>query len=417
MESFRCGFSSSVKKLILFFESSSPHFAFLNAACTGKIHNFKWLASDHAKGEEIGVATTIGKMRDEDERGCLHFAPAGGSLEVCKYLIETLKLDVDPKDEHGHTPLYHAAIKGRLKTVRYLLEKCANADAATDTNYTPLHCAGSASCGHRGAVKVLLDHSANPNVVTSQGMLRPLMSAILGKSWETMELLLQAGADPNAVSCGSTPLIFAARDGRVDDIKRLLEAGADPNYTMNAGLTALEIAAIECNHPIVRVLFPVTSRIPTYPDWSIGGLMKDVNSAANKTQRVVHAEEKFHQAKSKGRDAFLGEQYLMAAHWFQEALAISPKDAAVLSNLSACYACLDDGIEALDYATKCMYERLEWPKTHYRMGVSHNILKRYNDASLAFKKGVMLDPENKELKDAYMEAIIARVTYLRSVRR
>ncbi|XP_026394970.1 ankyrin-3-like isoform X2 [Papaver somniferum] len=382
-------------------KSSSPHFAFFNAAYTNKIHNFKY----HAKCEEIGVATTIGKMRDEDERGCLHFAAAGGSLEVCKYLIETLKLDVDPKDEHGHTPLYHAAIKGRLKTVRYLLEMGANADAATDTNYTPLHCAAkigntkimtlllsrgarvdvasrtgtalqrAASCGHRGAVRVLLDHSANPNVVTSQGMLRPLMSAILGKSWETMELLLQAGADPNAVSCGSSPLIFAARDGRVDDIKRLLEAGADPNYTMNAGLTALEIAAIECNHPIVRVLFPVTSRIPTYPDWSIGGLMKDVNSAANKTQRVVHAEEKFHQAKSKGRDAFQGEQYLMAAHWFQEALAISPKDAAVLSNLSACYACLDDGIEALDYATKCMYERPEWPKAHYRMGVAHSILK------------------------------------------
>ncbi|KAI3855410.1 hypothetical protein MKX03_025368, partial [Papaver bracteatum] len=94
------------------------------------------------------------------------------------------------------------------------------------------------------------------------------------------------------------------------------------------------------------------------------------------------------------------------------ALAISPKDAAVLSNLSACYACLDDGIEALDYATKCMYERPEWPKDHYRMGVAHNILKRYNDASLAFKKGVMLDPENKELKDAYMEAIMARMTYL-----
>ncbi|KAI3855409.1 hypothetical protein MKX03_025367, partial [Papaver bracteatum] len=256
-------------------KSSSPHFAFFNAAYTEKIHNIKWLASEHAKGEEIGVATAIGKMRDEDERGCLHFAAAGGSLEVCKYLIETLKLDVDPKDEHGHTPLYHAAIKGRLKTFRYLLEKGANVDAATDTNYTPLHCAAkivnknllfgnycdciknftgvsfvdtldywsggctslhelnfsacntkimtlllsrgarvdvasrtgtalqrAAICGHRGAVKVLLDHNANvmkfyrlsftmqPNVVTSQGMLRPLMSAILGKSWETMELLL-----------------------------------------------------------------------------------------------------------------------------------------------------------------------------------------------------------------------------------
>ncbi|KAI3930617.1 hypothetical protein MKX01_037063 [Papaver californicum] len=45
--------------------------------------------------------------------------------------------------------------------------------------------------------------------------------------------------------------------------------------------------------------------------------------------------------------------------------------------MSACYARLDDGITAHDYATKCMYERPEWPKAYYRLG-------RYTDAADAF---------------------------------
>ncbi|XP_026437743.1 STI1-like protein [Papaver somniferum] len=137
--------------------------------------------------------------------------------------------------------------------------------------------------------------------------------------------------------------------------------------------------------------------------------MKHVNSDAYQMQRRAYAEEKFRQAKSKGRDAFQREEYLLAAHWFQEAQAIFSKDAAILSNMSACYARLGDGINAHDYATKCMYERPEWPKAYYRLGVALNIQKRYDDAADAFLEGLELDPGNKELKDAYMEAVEARL--------
>ncbi|XP_026458609.1 ankyrin repeat and SOCS box protein 3-like [Papaver somniferum] len=173
------------------------------------------------------------------------------------------------------------------------------------------------------------------------------MAAIASKSWGSTKLLLQAGADPNAVSCGNTPLIFSVRDGRIDDITRLLEAGADPNYVNNFGLTALRIAAMKCNYPIIGVLFPVTSRISTYPDWGIGGLF----------EREVYEKEKFLEAKSKGRDAFQEEQSFLATHWFQEALAAFPTDAAVLRNMSACYARMNDGITAHEYAVRCMKER------------------------------------------------------------
>ncbi|MCL7037781.1 hypothetical protein MKW94_029555, partial [Papaver nudicaule] len=197
------------------------HSGLFKAAYTGNLNLFKGLALKHAENEGIGVTEAIKKLTLEDGRGSLHFAAAGGSLKVCKYLLEELKLDVDSKDGEGSTPLCQASVKGHFDMVRYLLEKGANPDASNELNVTPLHYAAmsgetkiitlllsrgvridvvtslgtalqfAASHGQQDAVKVLLDHGANPNAVNSQGMLRPLISAIFVKAWECMKLLLQ----------------------------------------------------------------------------------------------------------------------------------------------------------------------------------------------------------------------------------
>ncbi|KAI3909454.1 hypothetical protein MKX01_026680 [Papaver californicum] len=86
-----------------------------------------------------------------------------------------------------------------------------------------------------------------------------------------------------------------------------------------------------------------------------------------------------------------------------QALAIFSNDAAILSNMSACYARLDDGITAHDYSTFCMYERPEWPNAYYR----------YDDAADAFLEGLTLDPGNKELKIAYMKSVEARLNFIK----
>ncbi|OVA06699.1 Tetratricopeptide TPR-1 [Macleaya cordata] len=416
---------------------ASAHFQFFNAAYTGKLHRFKKLASKHDDGR--GLAKTINSIKDEDGRGALTFAAAGGKLNVCKYLIEELRLKVDVKDGNGITPLCHAAIRGHLSTVEYLLEKGANLDASNDTNHTPLHYAAkrgdkeilalllsrgarvdvatrsgtalqfAAALGHHDAVKVLLDHHANPNVFFHH-MLTPLVITILVNSLQCVELLIQAGADPNAGSSVLTPLVLAAGDGLTEITKCLLEAGADPNLTNNDGLKPVEIAAIHGHHQIVGMLFPLTSRIPTYVDWSIGGLMKHEHYKEAKKQRKLQVKEKFHEVKSRGTDAFRKKQYLMAAYWYAEAMELDPSEAAaLLSNKSLCYAHLNDGLNALSDANECISLRPDWPKAYYRAGVALNILKRYNDAADAFFEGLKLDPENKELKDAFRDAIEARL--------
>lgn len=51
--------------------------------------------------EGKGLAGTVADIKDANKRGALHFAAREGKTEVCKYLLEELKLDVDTRDEDG----------------------------------------------------------------------------------------------------------------------------------------------------------------------------------------------------------------------------------------------------------------------------------------------------------------------------
>ena len=69
----------------------------------------------------------------------------------------------------------------------------------------------------------------------------------LPRAWQSqpsdaVKLLLEAGANPNALSSkGDTALHIAAHDGRLESIRELIAAGADTNIRNSAKLTALEL--------------------------------------------------------------------------------------------------------------------------------------------------------------------------------
>lgn len=48
-----------------------------------------------------GLAQTVSDVKDANKRGALHYAAREGKTELCKYLLEELKLDVDTRDEDG----------------------------------------------------------------------------------------------------------------------------------------------------------------------------------------------------------------------------------------------------------------------------------------------------------------------------
>ncbi|KAK6163138.1 hypothetical protein DH2020_002979 [Rehmannia glutinosa] len=270
-----------------------------------------------------GLAQTVADVKDANKRGALHFAAREGQTEVCKYLVEELKMDVNTKDEDGETPLTHAARQGHTATAKYLVNCGADPSIPSELGTTALHHsagigdiellkflltkgvnvdlqsdAGSPliwAAGHaqQDSVKVLLEHNANPNAKTEDDI-TPLLSAVAAGSLTCLELLIKlffqgliwwrvatnlkmsisAGATVNVTAGGATPLHIAADGGNPEIIKCLLQAGADPNAIDEDGWKPIQVAAARGNKVAVEVLFPVTSAVASIPDWSIDGILQ-----------------------------------------------------------------------------------------------------------------------------------------------
>ncbi|XP_058208667.1 uncharacterized protein LOC131321756 isoform X1 [Rhododendron vialii] len=412
----------------------SPKHRLLQAASDGKIKLLKRLGEELDFGE--GLAKTFLQVKDAGGRTALHFAAAEGKTHVCKYLVQDLGLDANLKDRKGDTPLSHATLgqqnqtvawlaanganpnlgnaegfcalhyaaeKGLKDLMRLLISKGAKIEAESHAG-TPLQCA--AAHGRKEAVKLLLDRKANPNTVCHR-IFTPLGNSILAGSLECASLLLKAGADPNLDSNRLNPLHYAAAKGESEIIKCMLKAGANPNVTETDGLTPLEIAALHSDHAAVMLLLPVTSRIPTYPDWSLVGIMKFVHSDEGRRQRELKKMEMFLLSKSRGEEAFKRKDCVDAIYWYSQAIVASPCDATVFSNRSLCWARLNEGSRALSDAEACVALRPDWGKAHYREGVAWKLLGNLPMSAEAFAEGLKVDPENKELKVAFREAVEA----------
>ncbi|PIA36260.1 hypothetical protein AQUCO_03400278v1 [Aquilegia coerulea] len=376
----------------------------LEAASTGNLERLKNLAAQLDDGK--GLARTIADTKHlKDGQTALHVAVRNGKLEVFKYLVDDLKLDFESKDGKGFTPLHHAASEGHKQLVQALISRGANVNAEADWG-TPLNMA--AGNGRHGVVVMLLTHHANPNI-GSDGLFTPLAASILATSLLCVSLLIEAGADPNAEACGESPLLLATCERETEIMKFLLKAGADPNVTNDFGMTPLELAAWKGNHQEAQILFPVTSRIPTYSDWSIGGIMRYLRSEEAREQINLKGIGTFKVRKSKGEDAFRKKKYLAAVLWYSKALEIDPNNAIVLSNRSLCWARLKDGDNALSDAEACLMLAHEWPTAYYRAGAAYSILEKFDQAVDEFSKGLKLAPKNKDLQNAMGEALEAKM--------
>ena len=76
---------------------------------------------------------------------------------------------VSTRDSHGQTPLHLAALEAKIEVVKLLLNYKADVHVRDKNNWTPLHCAvgsGERSLTHLEVCELLLRAGAQPNAIT-----------------------------------------------------------------------------------------------------------------------------------------------------------------------------------------------------------------------------------------------------------
>ena len=222
-----------------------------------------------ARGADVN-AVNNGYKRTPLETAVQH-----GFEAVAKVLLDN-KADVNVRDSLGDTPLFIAAQFGQTNIVQMFLKAGAHVNVENNEGRTPL----SFAAGHPETVKMLLDAKADPN----GGKLdAPLLCAIDKNDTASAELLLQAGAKPNAEgkvdwqphssnyhyegSQGrgwATPLWLAVDMDQVPMVQLLLKFKTDPNDSQTDGRPLLFSALSDTN--ILEALLDAGAKVDARDD-------------------------------------------------------------------------------------------------------------------------------------------------------
>lgn len=163
---------------------------------------------------------------------------------------------VDTLVATGHElDVFEAASLGDARRLSALVDADpARATAFSADGFTPLHFA--AFFGTREVARLLLERGADPDAVARNPMMvRPLHSAAAAGRTEIVELLLARAADVNARQQGGwTTLHAAAANGNAPMVRSLLQKGANPGLANDEGKTAADMARAKGYEEVLRLL-------------------------------------------------------------------------------------------------------------------------------------------------------------------
>jgi ankyrin repeat protein len=182
----------------------------------------------------------------------LMMAARAGSVDAVKaLLVRGAKHDL--REGHGQTALMWAAAEGHVPVMQALIEAGADMNASLDSGFTPFFFAVRE--GRIEAARMLLEkgvdvnkplqrrerttENANPNYVLNRPIPRgtsPIMLAVQNGHFELAIALVEAGANPNDMQMGFSPLHMISGVRKPDS-----SDGSDPSTPAGSGsLTSLQ---------------------------------------------------------------------------------------------------------------------------------------------------------------------------------
>ena len=175
--------------------------------------------------------------KDRSGNTVLHLVCSEGDLETAKLLFMNYKIDIDAKNAGNKTPLRIACDIGSTELVRYLLYEGANVEGGVYFD------------GKKP--KRSLSNSLDSCYI-------PLHSACYNKDVDTVNLLLEHGANASSINfCGTTPLHIACSNGSLEVVEALLSKGAKIDAKSDVRTcrrTPLQIATINNHYECVAAL-------------------------------------------------------------------------------------------------------------------------------------------------------------------
>lgn len=259
-----------------------------NACCLDNLTLFLHLFSTStAPGARISynLRNRLEKLSMDERReivgrtfdGCspLFISCKRGNVEIVEYLIEHCQANIeqkgvyevpDDRSIHNVTPVWCAAVAGKLEVVKCLVKHGADVNSVSDTGSTPVRSACFMT--HLDIVKFLVENNADilkPNYNGGTCLINSVQSVPL------CDYLLKKGADVNAQDIQmKTALHYAIQEHRFETTKLLLEYGASmyrekvivekctfPNFSpLSTKILLSRTATVMtlCRRPVSRVL-------------------------------------------------------------------------------------------------------------------------------------------------------------------
>jgi ankyrin repeat protein len=213
-------------------------------------------------GDVAAVHTLLAEGVDPDawnasHAAALHLAAGGKHTEVVRVLLDG-GADVDRQEEGlGRTALIIALQRYDPETAELLINR--GADVTLDGGgYAPL--IEATARGTREMVELLIGHGAVAHAREEVHLVRALHGAARGGRTDIARALLAAGVPVDVGLPGFTAFMQATWKGKLETAQLLLAAGADPNAVSITKMTPLDYARSENRTEVVAWLEEIGAR-------------------------------------------------------------------------------------------------------------------------------------------------------------
>ena len=234
--------------------------------------------------------------KDEKKWTYLFHTCKYGNSEILQLLLNN-EFEINIKDSDGKAPLYWAACNVEddeaAKIVNNLIEKGVDVNEKTNTNRTALQ--GAVINSNVMAMEALIGAGADPNLQDEEGLSALFIAA--SRSAEAVKMLLEHKADPNIENMNkATPIFESASTDDIEIISALVVGGADINHkieTPDGELYALDVAIGEENQTVATYL--LTKGAKYNHDMSDVEVMMHANEEqASAHKEMADEEGKYH---------------------------------------------------------------------------------------------------------------------------